>query len=380
MITDWIDPSIIMPKWTFVMPHSTICAASGDLWLLSKSDWRTQVSGMRTGFHVRSIEQAICIMKLAYFNVGSFIPNICRFVNPEAIKRLTTDIIEEANLDPDHPNWINYLGIAYTEAYAQWLDSLGESLRGEITDEWKEIIVVNNRSQVATRERKIIDALNIVGTSINRAINITNIATREEFRNQKANRILLFYAWVDKETTRGKTRKILDTSNLPWKEFKSYAKSCFVTKRAEYDSEDVNSTWNSELKYHDKELSLNDGAKTVNNWMMSQTLLGWAAAIQSDKDAKKIREEKITIPDIERLTTTFVTWKATWQANNQDKKKDENMKNSLKKSSSKEYSARKKEKQKKPSTPEEWKLGAGFSRLKKADTKRIEAVQTGNNI
>jgi hypothetical protein len=33
---DWVDPSIIMPKWTFIIPHSAICATAGDLWLLRK--------------------------------------------------------------------------------------------------------------------------------------------------------------------------------------------------------------------------------------------------------------------------------------------------------------------------------------------------------
>ena len=167
------------------MPHSATCKAAGDLWLLGKDDWGVQVLGMRAGFQVRSIEQAMCITKLAYYELGNSIPELCRFVNPEVIAKFTAETIRQAGLDPDDASWISYLETAYTEAYAQWLDFLAEGLREEIVEGWKETIIVNNMSQVATRERKITDALNIIGTSIDRALKITKIATRQEFRNRK---------------------------------------------------------------------------------------------------------------------------------------------------------------------------------------------------
>ena len=243
--------------------------------------------GMRTGFQIRSIDQAMCITKLVYYDLGSFIPELCRFVSPEAITKFTATTITEAGLDPDNPKWINYLGTAYTEAYAQWLDSLGNRLRGDIVEEWKDLIVVNNKSQVATRERKITDALNIIGTSIDRAVKITNIATREEFRNRKAHRLLVFHAWVDKELAQGKMRKRLDTANLPWKEFKDYPKPCFPSKRSEYDVEGMNDTWDSELKYHNVEPLTVGRVAAKGYWMLKEVFLGWAACYQSAKDNRQ---------------------------------------------------------------------------------------------
>ncbi len=100
--------------------------------MLKPDDWRINTLGMRKGFQVRSIEQAICIMKLAYFNMGKLIPGLCLLVNPETLLDFTAKAITDAKLDPDCPNWINYLGTAYTEAYAQWFDSLGNVLREKV--------------------------------------------------------------------------------------------------------------------------------------------------------------------------------------------------------------------------------------------------------
>ena len=72
---------------------------------------------------------------------------------------------------------------------------------------WESFIVVDNKSCVNTRERNTVSALNIIGTSIDRAAKITAIAAREEFRNQESTRRLLFYAWVDKEEPPVKIRQ-----------------------------------------------------------------------------------------------------------------------------------------------------------------------------
>ena len=79
------------------------------------------------------------------------------------------------------------------------------------------------KHRVNIREQNIVSALNIVGTSIERAANMTSIATREEFRNHKSNRKLLSYAWVDKEQRLDKRwTKLFNASDLPWKEFGDY--------------------------------------------------------------------------------------------------------------------------------------------------------------
>ena len=110
-LADWVGPASIMKRWTFIMPHGATCKAAGDLWSLKPDDWRVRVRGMRTGFQVRSVEQAVCIMKLAYFDLGRFIPELCLFVHPEAILEFASKTIVNAKRDPDHPNWIDYLGL-----------------------------------------------------------------------------------------------------------------------------------------------------------------------------------------------------------------------------------------------------------------------------
>ena len=182
----------------------------------------------------------------------------------------TAEFISEANLDPDCPDWINFLATAYTEAYAQWFDSLGDSLRDFVLKDWQGLIVINNKTRAATRERNIISALNIVGTSIDRAAKITTIATREGFRNRKANRSLLFYAWIDKDGVPEKGRGRFGTANLPWKEFKDYPKACFQSTRSEYDGGQMTGDWETELRYHCKEELTVDIIKLRDEWAVKE--------------------------------------------------------------------------------------------------------------
>ena len=108
---------------------------------------------------------------------------------------------------------------------------------------WENFIVVENKERVNTREQDIVSAFNVIGTSVQRAAKITSIATRDEFRNHKANSKLLFYTWVDKNEDLEKKwtrlpsgKRCLNTADLPWKEFKNCPGTSF-TANVEYDGD-----------------------------------------------------------------------------------------------------------------------------------------------
>ena len=112
---------------------------------------------------------------------------------------------------------------------------------------WDNFIVTENKSCSNTRERYIVSALNIIVTSINRASKITEIATREEFRNHKAHGKLIYYAWVDKQRRPDKMRsRSLNASNLPWRSFADYARSNFA-EGFEYDDGKLTEHWEKRL-------------------------------------------------------------------------------------------------------------------------------------
>ena len=131
---DWVDPACITGRWTFIIPHSAVTKAVNNLWSLKPDDWKITNIGVRTGFQVRSVQQALCITKLAYYNQGRKIGELCEYVDPQALSALTEKTLAENGVNPDDPEWIEYLSVAYTEVYAQWLDSLGETVRGEVLD------------------------------------------------------------------------------------------------------------------------------------------------------------------------------------------------------------------------------------------------------
>ena len=175
---DWIDPACVTRRWTFIVPHSATNNAVKNLWSLKPEDWRVTTLGMRTGFQVRSVQQAICITKLAYYNQGSAINELSKYVDPKRLISFTEKVLADSGINPDDAGWFEYLSVAYTEAYAQWLDSLGETVREDTLKESDNFIVTENKSCSNTRERNIVSALNIIGTSINRASKITEIPTR----------------------------------------------------------------------------------------------------------------------------------------------------------------------------------------------------------
>ena len=186
-----VNPSCIMRKLTFRIPHCILSKSSGDLWLLKEDDWRITIVGVRTGFQVRSIEQAICIMKLVFFGLGQHLAEICALTDPAAVRKITEKYINDARLHQHDPKWIEILKTAYTEAYAQWFDTLGIELRGSVLKNWSNFMITYKSTQIQTTENKIVSLFNIIGSSIERAIKIISIATREEFRNKKPQATLL---------------------------------------------------------------------------------------------------------------------------------------------------------------------------------------------
>ena len=202
---------------------------------------------MRTGFQVKSVQQVLCITKLAYYNQGKRIAELSKYVDPQALVAITEKTLAESVVNLDDPEWFEYLSAAYTEVYAQWFDSLGEAIRGDALKGWDNFIVAENKNCPNTRERNIVSALNIIGTSINRASKMTAIATREEFRNHKAHDKILYYARVDKEQLPEKMwSKRLNASNLPWKHFGDYARSNFA-EGSEYDDGNMKKHWEKRL-------------------------------------------------------------------------------------------------------------------------------------
>ena len=154
---DWVEPSCITERWTFIIPHSALTAKAANLWELDPTDWRLNIRGTQAGFRVRSVEEAVCITKLAYFDLGTSIPMINTLSTPDCIRRYTETVISKSkkHCNPDDPSWISYLRTAYTEAFAQWMNSLVDEDRARMVKKFDNFIVVDRAIEITTKESDV---------------------------------------------------------------------------------------------------------------------------------------------------------------------------------------------------------------------------------
>ena len=104
-------------------------------------------------------------------------------------------------------------------------------------------------------------------------------------------------------------RKRLDASNLPWKEFKDYPKSCFPSRRSEYDGGEMTENWESELRYHGVEELTLTVIKLRDDWLVKEIFLSWAAESRNAKDEEVPKESHRTAPAKEQMIEAFLLWK-----------------------------------------------------------------------
>ena len=80
---------------------------------------------LNTNYKVRSIEKALCLMKLFYFNLEAGITEIGLKEEPTVVREITERHIQEANCNSSDYEWLGLIGVAYSEAYAQCLTPSG---------------------------------------------------------------------------------------------------------------------------------------------------------------------------------------------------------------------------------------------------------------
>ena len=94
---------------------------------------------------MKSVEEAVCICKLAYFNLHSAIREASRIRSTTAIREMTESRIKEAGLDPSCEGWMHHLGYVYFEVYSQWLDSLEHETLADWVKDYDRFVIVDRR-------------------------------------------------------------------------------------------------------------------------------------------------------------------------------------------------------------------------------------------
>ena len=67
---------------------------------------------LRTNYKVQSIEKAMCLMKLFYFNLEAGITEIGLKEEPTVVREITERHIQEANCNSPDYEWLGLIGVA----------------------------------------------------------------------------------------------------------------------------------------------------------------------------------------------------------------------------------------------------------------------------
>ena len=145
---------------------------------------------------VRSIEKAMCLMKLSYFDLKEGIREISQKEEPAIIREITERHIKEANSNPSDYGWLALLGRAYSEAYAQWFDTLGPETMKMLSKDCGRYIVTDQRKSEDLIEKQITSAFNLIGVSIHRAIQMTEFAVRKVTSKDRKGTLDASYEWI----------------------------------------------------------------------------------------------------------------------------------------------------------------------------------------
>ena len=135
-------------------------------------------------FKVRSVEEAVCICKLAYFNLFTAIREATKVRNTTALREITELEIRKAGLNPSCEGWMHHLGSVYFEVYSQWLNSSNTETLEEWTAEYDRFVVVDRRKDGNLTENQVLSSFNILGLAIHKAINLVEVATMKKTREK----------------------------------------------------------------------------------------------------------------------------------------------------------------------------------------------------
>ena len=128
---------------------------------------------------MKSVEKAVCILKLIFFKLDKRLKDIEDFEDPRKVREITEAAIIEAGKDPGDMGWLSQLGNVYSEIYAQWFDSLPEDELNDLIGDRNRFIVNDQREVNGNGEKQVVSAFNIIGTSIHRALQIAEFATKK---------------------------------------------------------------------------------------------------------------------------------------------------------------------------------------------------------
>ena len=101
-------------------------------------------------------------------------------------------------------DWLSQLGNVYSEIYAQWFDTLPPESMKILTGDGNRYIVNDQRKVNGNIEKQVVSAFNIIGSSIHRAFQIVEFATKEveEVKDYRGDYIK--YSWVPRDNTHSK--------------------------------------------------------------------------------------------------------------------------------------------------------------------------------
>ena len=118
-------------------------------------------------------------MKLFYFNLEAGIVEIGPKEEPEIIREITEHHIKEAGYNSSDHEWLALIGVAYSEAFAQWFDSLGPKTMKTLSKDCDRYIITDQREIGNLIEKQVTSAFNIIGVSIHRAMQSTEFAIQK---------------------------------------------------------------------------------------------------------------------------------------------------------------------------------------------------------
>ena len=204
----WFDPTFISRKpWYFSIPVIAFgkCVvnsenASEDI----PKVIRDQIIQHNRPFKVRSIEKAMCLTKLASFADGVGIKMIEDIEDTKEIRRRTDARIATIDCDKHNGKWLDFMGSAYCQAFAQMFDEQGITGIGGWSSKPRKIVVIDKRTtyQGDIVEKEISTSLNIIGRAIQKALKLTEFCTKEAYAEDEDddNEIpLLNYRWRAKD-------------------------------------------------------------------------------------------------------------------------------------------------------------------------------------
>jgi len=139
-------------------------------------------------------------MKLASFADSAGIKTIENIEDPSEIRRRTDARISTIICDKSLDKWLNYLGTAYCQAFAQMFDDQGITGVEGWSSKPRKIVVIDKRTnyQGNIMEKEISTSLNLIGRAIQKALKLVEFCEKESFIEDgcaEDNQPLIKYHW-----------------------------------------------------------------------------------------------------------------------------------------------------------------------------------------